>query len=60
MLHEIYWNQLQKLTFSAFEWKATAISSLVTLSSEVIVNCFHTRFSFGSVSPDDLEVHLRD
>lgn len=60
ILHQSYWNQPQKLTFSAFEWKAAAISSLVILSSEVIVNCFHTRFSFGSVSPDDLEVHLRD
>lgn len=48
------------LTFSALEWNATAVSSRCTLSSEVIVNCFHTLFSLGSVSPEDLEVHRKD
>lgn len=47
-------------TFSAFEWKAIDISSRCTLSSDATVNCFHTLFSRGSVSPEDRDVQRKD
>lgn len=47
-------------TFSAAVWKAQAISSRCCLSSDVTVNCFHTRLSLGSVSPEERVVQRRD
>ena len=59
MMH-IYILVLRSVTLSAAVWKRSAIVRRPSLSSAVMLNCFQTRCSCGSVSPEERVAQRRD